>query len=154
MTCGRRHREETMSPFEFLEEEATADIAFRAWGADLEETFRASAEATMNTMVELLDTIQPRVTREFELESEELDLLLFAFLQEFIYCKDAQQLLLRVEHLSVEDSVPFRLRARVGGERLDPKRHPQRVDVKAVTLHQFRLEPTPNGWQAHVILDI
>ncbi len=143
-----------MAAYEFLEEVATADIAFRSWGKDLEETFRAAAEATMNTTVESLDTIRPRVTREFELESEELDLLLFAFLQEFIYYKDAEQLLLRVERLVVDDSGPFRLRAQAVGERLDPDRHPQRVDVKAVTLHLFRLERTPTGWQAHVILDI
>jgi len=37
---------------------------------------------------------------------------------------------------------------------LDSEKHNQRVDVKAVTLHQFQLEPTPNGWRAMVILDI
>jgi SHS2 domain-containing protein len=28
------------------------------------------------------------------------------------------------------------------------------VDVKAVTLHRFRVEQTPSGWEATVILDI
>lgn len=37
---------------------------------------------------------------------------------------------------------------------LDPDRHQQRVDVKAVTLHQFHLEKTNGGWIAQVILDI
>ena len=40
------------------------------------------------------------------------------------------------------------------GERLDPARHQQRADVKAVTLHKFRLEQTTEGWEAQIILDI
>ena len=32
-------------PYEFLEDVATADIAFRAWGETLEETFVAAATA-------------------------------------------------------------------------------------------------------------
>lgn len=39
-------------------------------------------------------------------------------------------------------------------EKLDPGRHHPRVDVKAVTLHRFRLEKTDYGWETQVILDI
>ena len=46
------------------------------------------------------------------------------------------------------------LEATGAGEPLDPARHSQRVDVKAVTLHHFALSQTPRGWEAHVILDI
>ena len=28
------------------------------------------------------------------------------------------------------------------------------VDVKAVTLHMFKVEQTPRGWEALIILDI
>jgi SHS2 domain-containing protein len=46
------------------------------------------------------------------------------------------------------------LHACAAGEKLDPERHEQRVDVKAVTLHQFRLQKTDGIWKALVILDI
>ncbi|MFB3925099.1 MAG: archease [Syntrophales bacterium] len=46
------------------------------------------------------------------------------------------------------------LKAIAEGEVLDPERHSQRVDVKAVTLHRFRLDRTEHGWEATVILDI
>jgi SHS2 domain-containing protein len=39
-------------------------------------------------------------------------------------------------------------------EKLEPERHFPRVDVKAVTLDQSRLEKTGQGWEAFVILDI
>jgi SHS2 domain-containing protein len=40
------------------------------------------------------------------------------------------------------------------GTGMDPERHHQRADVKAVTLHRFQLEKTERGWEALVILDI
>jgi SHS2 domain-containing protein len=147
-------REETM-PYEFLEDVATADIAFKARGKDLVELFTAAADATMNVMVEELDSIRPLARRDFSLENEALDMLLFDFLQELIYFKDADQLLLRVDRLDFrEEDGRHLLAAQTAGEIIDPERHETRVDVKAVTLHQFELQQTPQGWEATVILDI
>jgi len=142
-------------PYEFLEDLATADIAFQAWGTDLEETFISAADATMNVMVEELKAIEPRERRELRVENDELDLLLFNFLQELIYYKDAEKLMLRVNQARVQSQArPYVLEAIACGEILDPERHHPRVDVKAVTLHHFRLEKTARGWEALVILDI
>ena len=142
-------------PYEFLEDIAIADIAFKAWGKDLAETFTAAADATINVMVEELDSIQPREKREIKLENSELDMLLFNFLQEFIYYKDSEQLMLRVRQIQItEKDYSYILEAISMGEKLDLKRHRTRVDVKAVTLHRFRLEKTQRGWEALVIMDI
>jgi SHS2 domain-containing protein len=142
-------------PYEFLEDMATADIAFRAWGADLAETFVAAADAVMNVMVEELDAIQGREERQLSAEHEALDLLLFDFLQALVYYKDAEQLMLRVGQVRVEErNGHYYLTAVARGERLDPGRHRPRVDVKAVTLHRFSLQQSARGWDATVILDI
>ncbi len=142
-------------PYEFLEDLATADIAFRAWGKDLEETFIAAADATMNVMVEELNSIQPREWREFKLENEALDMLLFNFLQELIYYKDSEKLMLRIDQVKIKEEDNHHLLEAIAlGEKLDPNRHHTRVDVKAVTLHRFYLEKVSQGWRAFVILDI
>ena len=142
-------------PYEFVDELTVADIAFRAWGHNLEETFIAAADAVMNAMVEDLEAIQPQDTRILNVEHEALDLLLFNFLQELIYYKDADQLLLRVRQLHIDDGrQPYTLQAMAVGQRIDPERHHMRVDVKAVTLHYFALVQTEAGWEATVVLDI
>jgi SHS2 domain-containing protein len=142
-------------PYEFVDELTVADIAFRAWGHDLAETFVAAADAVMNTMVENLEAIQPHDTRFLSLEDEALDMLLFNFLQELVYYKDAEQLLLRIQELCiVDDHQAYTLQATVVGEPIDPDRHHMQVDVKAVTLHHFSLTQTEHGWEATVILDI
>ncbi len=141
--------------YRFLEDVATADIAFEASGQTVEEVFTASADATLNVMIEDLETVEPREERGISLADTSLEMLLFNFLQEIIFYKDAEQLLLRITECRIEEADgAFRATASGRGERLDPRRHEQRVDVKAVTLHLFRLERTESEWRAHVILDI
>lgn len=141
--------------YRYLEEVATADVAFEATGADLEEVFRNSAEATVRVMVEEPDRVERKKKVEVSLANEEADLLLFDFLGEFIYYKDAKKLLLRVEELRItEGGAGYTLEAVLSGEELDPARHPLGADVKAVTLHMFSLEKTREGWRATAVLDI
>ncbi|PYI58308.1 MAG: archease, partial [Verrucomicrobia bacterium] len=135
-------------PYKFLEEIGTADIAFEAVGRDLPELFRDAADATMNVMIDNLDAIEPRETRNIELSNEKIDMLLFDFLQELIYFKDAERLLLRTREVRIDerDQKCF-LKAEAAGEPLDAARHHQRADVKAVTLHDFSVEKEDGGWK-------
>lgn len=142
-------------PYEFLEDVAIADIAFQAKGKDLEEVFQAAGDATVNAMIDNIEAIEPKETRTFTLENDALDMLLFNFLQEFIYYKDSEQLLLRAKEIQIEKKDDlYHLKAVTQGETIDINKHQQRVDVKAVTLHRFQLEKTDEGWTTMVILDI
>jgi SHS2 domain-containing protein len=142
-------------PYAYADDIAIADLAFRAWGQTVEETFIAAAEATMHAMVEDLATIAPREQRTFELHDEQLDLLLWQFLQELLFYKDAQRLLLRVSEMQITGrDHGFSLQARAAGEPLDPARHALGADVKGVTLHRLQVVQSPNGWEATVVLDV
>jgi SHS2 domain-containing protein len=142
-------------PYEYLEEFGTADIAFEATGGDLAELFRDAADAMTNVMIDNIDAIQPRETRQIELSNDKLDMLLFDLLQELIFVKDAKRLLLRIRDLKfAERDENYFLKATAEGEPVDPERHHQRADVKAVTLHDFSVERTESGWKARVLLDI
>ena len=142
-------------PYKFLEEIGTADIAFEAVGRDLPELFRDASDATMNVMIDNLDAIEPRETRNIELSNEKIDMLLFDFLQELIYFKDAERLLLRTREVRIDErDQKWFLKAEATGEPLDAARHHQRADVKAVTLHDFSVEKEDGGWKARVLLDI
>jgi len=142
-------------PYHYLEDIGTADIAFEATGRDLAELFSDAADATMNVMIDNLDAIEPRETRHIELSSDGIEMLLFDFLQELIYFKDAERLLLRVRDVRIEErDEKYFLKAETAGEPLDAARHHQRADVKAVTLHDFSVEKENGGWKARVLLDI
>jgi len=142
-------------PYRYLEEIGTADIAFEATGSDLPELFREAVDATMNVMIDNIDAIQPVETRQIALSNEKLDMLLFDFLQELIFLKDAQRLLLRMREVQIaERDENYFVKATAEGERLDAERHHQRADVKAVTLHDFSVEQIDSSWTARVLLDI
>lgn len=142
-------------PYRFLEDIAIADVAFEATGRNREELFIAAAGALLNVMVSETATVRCVEQVEFRLENEELDMLLFNFLNELIFFKDARLLLLRVLSAEVTRAGNlFAVNARACGEPLDPERHPLVVDVKAVTLHRFKVEKTENHWRAEIVLDI
>jgi SHS2 domain-containing protein len=142
-------------PYRYLDDIAIADAAFEAWGKTAEEMLVSASDATVNIMVKDLDVIRYRHYRHLQIAEEQLDMLLFQLLQELIYYKDAEQLLLRVRNIRLEQQdgswVAF---VELAGETIDPDRHDLVVDVKAITLHQFDVQQTASGWIASVIVDV
>lgn len=142
-------------PYRFLEDIATADVAFEAWGETREELFAACASALLATMAHEPELVKGRQELTVSLEHGELDLLLYSFLAELVFYKDARRLLLHVDEVRIAGGDgDFRLEATLRGEEIDPQRHKLLVDVKAVTLHRFRVVQEGNLWRATVVLDI
>jgi SHS2 domain-containing protein len=141
--------------FEYLENDVTSDVTFRAFGRDLGELFTAAGDATAAAMVRSLDSIAPATSRPVALDGAALDLLLMAFLDEIVFWKDAERLLLRPAsvHVVARDD-GYRVAGELRGEAIDPGRHELEADVKAVTLHGLRVEPADGGWSAQVTLDV
>lgn len=142
-------------PFEYRGDIANADIAFNAWGRTLEEVFKAAAEATMQVMVEDLTAVRPTETVEVKLDHSEEEMLLFDFLNELLFHKDARRLILLPAQLTISKvGAAFTLRATLQGEEIDSSRHRLNTDVKAVTMLRFSVAPVPEGWRATVVLDV
>ena len=142
-------------PYRFLEDEFTADVGFIASGETLDECFTAAAAATLEVMLANPQSLQPRQRRRVRVESDALDLSLLRFLEELVYLKDAEQLLLRCDSVAVtQQDGQWVVDAVLAGETIDPSRHELSADVKAVTLHRLEVRQTNGGWQATVVLDI
>ena len=139
--------------FEFVEG-ATADLSLVARGPSASAVFHAAAEALATATVERLDAVEPRVNHELEMRDTELDLLLLRFLNELIYLRDAEGLVLRPRSIRVEVDGAPELSAELAGETLDAERHGLGLDVKAATVHGLRIHRTEDGWEASVTLDV
>ena len=82
-------------------------------------------------------------------------MLLFDFLQELIFFKDAERFLLRIREMQIDrERRKLFFEGNSRGRTARCERHHQRADVKAVTLHDFSVERTEGGWKARVLLDI
>ena len=132
-----------------------ADIAFRVEEESLEELFRTAWRATLELMLPDPSGLRARERRPIALANPAVDLLLFDFLGELVYYKDAEGLLLGLESLALRGGPgAYRLTAVAAGEAADPARHELGLDVKAVTLHHLAVERVPRGWRATVVLDV
>jgi SHS2 domain-containing protein len=142
-------------PYEYLAEGVTSDVTFRASGSDLDTLFTAAADATANLMVRRLDSIAATVSIPALVRADALDLLLLRFIEELVFHKDAERLLLRARDVRVErDDGGYRVRATLTGETIDVAKHDLEADVKAVTLHGLAVRHVGDEWRAEVTLDV
>ena len=137
----------------FLDSVAIADCAMEVVGHDLDDLFATAARAVAEVMVDPA-TVGRAHERAVELAAPSLDLLFYDWLSELIYLKDSEQLVFPEVEVHVSGKAPCRLAARLRGGVLDRERVALRADPKAVTFHQFALEPHEGGWRARVVIDI
>jgi SHS2 domain-containing protein len=131
--------------------EHTADLGLRVRAADLDALFTEAAQALFEAIVTDLATVQPLKRMDITIEGDDREYLLFDWLKELLYHFDAEHLLLGKFDVHVEGN---RLTATAWGEPLDRGRHQLEHEVKAITYHGLRVEQTPDGWLAEVIVDI
>jgi SHS2 domain-containing protein len=141
--------------FNFLEKLVTADIAFEAFGKNLNELFESSALALSETMVDT-KTVSPKIKKLFKLQNTQLNNLLIDFLNEIIYYKDSEMLLFSKYKVEIEQKDKlWKLTAELYGEKIDWKKHKLKADAKAATWHLFELEEKKGkGWRAQIVIDI
>ncbi|SRR5581483_5049551 len=131
--------------------EHTADLGLRVWAPDLDTLFAEAAACLFSAIVEDPSAVRPAVEQTVELSGADREYLLFDWLRELLYRFDAEHMVYRDFAVKVR---PDGLTATIRGEKLDPARHVLSHEVKAITYHALRVEQTPDGWRAEVIVDI
>lgn len=132
----------------------TADVLFVARAETLPELFNQCALAVEETMADVAK-IKPKQKIKILGENKKVDGLLFDFMEELVFFKDYKQLLFsRFEIVITEKEGLYNMSCNAYGEKLDVARHDPRVDVKAVTMHEFEVIKDQQGWKAKVLLDI
>jgi len=129
-----------------------ADLTIEAKGLTLEEAFRNVALGAFNAMTPL-EGVENREVRKIEVESEDLQALLYDFLDDLLFLHDSELLVFSDIDVRIRENPP-RLVAECRGERFSPERHRPGVVVKAVTFHQMKIDKGPDGWIIRVVFDI
>jgi SHS2 domain-containing protein len=129
----------------------TADLGLRIRAADLNSLFAEAGRALFAALVENLDAVTPRQQLDVTIAGSDREFLLFDWLKELLYRFEVEHLLLA--RFSVTVSADG-LQGRAWGEPFDRQRHELAHEVKAITYHGLRVEQTPDGWLAEVIVDI
>lgn len=136
--------------FEFIDI-TTADVAFKAYGKDLGELFANAALAMFEVMIKTED-LEERVSRKVEVQGNDLESLMFNWLNELLFYADAENLAFRSFEVEV-DGENFLLKAVCRGEEIDREKHETRTVVKSATYHKMQVRKDQRWW-AQVIVDI
>ncbi len=142
--------------FRVIEDVALADAAFEASGDSPSELCEAAARALIETLADPA-TIAPDWSHRVSLHAVDLPDLLFDWLSELVYLKDAEAVVFREVSPPIVEGRPgseWSLTATVTGARIDPVRQDLRADVKAVTKHLYEVKQDGTQWVARVVLDI
>ena len=117
--------------YEYLDH--TADVQLHAWGDTLEEAFEQCAMAMFGYMTDT-GTVEPLQTIEVETQGDDLQSLLFHFLDEWLYKFSADEFFIpqEVKVLNI-DQRNFKIRSIGWGEEFSLSKHPQGTEVKAIT---------------------
>ena len=143
-----------MQKYRFLEDVAIADIAYEAYGKDLNELFENAALAVFELSADL-KTVDAMQKFEFELENEKVDNLLYDFLSEILFLKDSKYVVFRKSKVVInEGNKKFMLNAVLEGDTINPQKQHLENDIKAITMHMFELKKEKNGYKATVVVDI
>ncbi len=139
--------------FRFLEH--TADAYIAAYGKNLAEAFENAALAMFEVMTET-EKITPKAEDYVEIEAEDEYALLYSWLEALLVKFEIKQILYSKFKILNLNVIPdgFRLEAKIFGEKYNPKKHPQKVGVKAVTYHRMEIIKKPQEVTLRFILDI
>lgn len=139
-----------MKKFEFVDI-TTADVAFVAYGKDLNELFSNAALAMFEVMVNTKQ-VKPIVCRKVEVNGNDLQSLMFNWLNELLVYVDSENLVFSDFKVKTDEK-NFSLSAECRGEKIDRKKHETRTVVKSATYHSLQIKKN-KIFTAQVILDI
>jgi len=136
-----------MKRFELIEH--TADIGLIAFGETLADAF-ANAAFGMFSIITDLDTVREIESKRVEIAEDDIEALLFEWLNSLIYHFDVDGLLLR--EFDIIEFGGSRLVAVCHGEKYDPSRHDLKTGIKSATYHMLDVDKDKK--QVRVIFDI
>ncbi|HEY7129107.1 MAG TPA: archease [Nitrospira sp.] len=142
------------SSFRFLEDIAIADIAFEAEGGSAEELFCGATQALIETMADPL-TVTNSWNRHITKADEDLETLLFDWLSEMVYWKDAAGVVFHEAPLTLTlQQGKWTVSGKLEGAPVNSQLQELRNDVKGITKHLYRVGQEGSVWKARVVVDV
>jgi SHS2 domain-containing protein len=140
--------------YEYLDH--TADVQLHTWGSDLSEAFENVSIAMFGYMTDI-ETVEMLNSFSIEAEGEDMQSLLFHFLDEWLFGFSAEPFFIPRKVMITEfDRDNFRIRATGYGEEFNIAKHPQGTEVKAITYSAMQIydDDEKDQHELFVIIDI
>jgi SHS2 domain-containing protein len=130
----------------YREVEHTADWMLEVWALGIPELFEQAARGMYSLSGTRLQE-GPRQKRSFEIEAPDEEGLLVYFLSELLYYGEKEGL--AFDHFELEHQEQHLL-AQVKGSTILS----QEKEIKAVTYHHLKIQPSKKGLQVRIVFDV
>ena len=136
---------------QFIILEHPSDLGIEAYGHTMEEMFTNAALGVVSIITEP-SQVNQKLERQITLQALDRENLLVRWLNEILFLFHGEKFL--VQKVRFETLTDRSLKADVFGEMMDPSRHELKLDIKAVTYHQLKIEDHQDKWTARVFVDV
>ena len=129
----------------------SGDVGIKAFGRDCAEAW-VTAGIGMYGLITDLEKVAEGKTVEIAVTSDSPEGLLVKYLNELIFRFDTYYFIgKRIEVMEFTEGL---IRVTVYGEEFDPRRHEQRLLLKAATYHNIKVKKSGDRCEVEVIFDI
>ncbi len=141
-----------MKKFEILEH--TADIGIAAYGKTRKEVFINAAKGMFEIIAGENKNPKENFYDKIKLEADNLEGLLFAWLNELLYISETRLVILNKFH--IKELSDFQIKAEVEGMKINPPSIKIEKEIKAATYHRLEIKKDEESgiWSAQIIFDI
>ncbi len=141
-----------MKEFEIIDH--TADIGLIAYGKNKEQVFINTAKGMFEIIAGEKRNLKENYYYKIKLEADNLEGLLFAWLNELLYIGETRLVILK--KFQIKELSDFQIKAEVEGMKINPPSVRMKREIKAVTYHRLEIKKDKESglWRAQVIFDI
>ncbi|MGD2106098.1 MAG: archease [Nitrosopumilaceae archaeon] len=123
--------------YKFLDHATDAFVEITA--KDLKEAFAVTADAVINITIDQ-DKVEEKEEKEFSAQGKDLRYLLFSWLEEITFVLITEGFAIRRIEFDILENGEYAINARAFGETLDLKKHNFKVEIKAPTFYEMKIE--------------
>lgn len=139
--------------FEYLEHKS--DILVKVYGDSLEKAFEHAAMAFFQVLIRNPKEISNDTKKHFIVKGENLEELLYRFLEEFIFIFDTEKLIFSYFQIMITYSKKgYEANVSIMGEKFQPIKHKAGIEVKGITYHMMKVDRKEGKIEIIFLLDI
>ncbi len=132
--------------YEFLDH--TSEVKFKAYGGTQDELFQ-NVILAVSDFISKGNEIKPRVVKDIVVKGEDVQSLLYNFIDEIVYLLDAENFVVKNGEVLMRGN---NIKARFYGD--DASNYSGLDYIKSPTYSEMFVKKTKQGWELQVVLDV
>ena len=126
------------------------DAIFEVTAANLQEAFVVAAKSVIETILDI-NTIEEKQERELLVTGKDLNYLLYNWLEELIILTITEGFAAKTVSVQIEKNAEYKILAKLGGEKIDIKKHRFKVEIKAPTFHEMEIRQNGTVYMRYLL---